>query len=132
PEIVGPLAALAGRPIIGNKPASGTAIIDELGPEHLKTGALIVYTSADSVLQIAAHNDVVPVPELHRICAEVRLLADRYRIGRVIARPFVGQSGSFKRTYDRKDWPIECPEDTLLDRLTAGGVPVVGVGKIGD
>jgi phosphopentomutase len=132
PEILEPLAALAGRGIIGNKPASGTAIIEELGPEHLATGALIVYTSADSVLQIAAHGDVVPVPELHRICAEARLLADRFRIGRVIARPFVGQPGAFRRTYDRKDWPIVCPEDTLLDRLTAAGVPVTGIGKIGD
>jgi phosphopentomutase len=132
PEIVDALVAIARRPIIGNKPASGTAIIDELGPEHLSTGALIVYTSADSVLQIAAHNDVVPLAELHRICAEARLLADRYRIGRVIARPFVGRPGSFRRTYDRKDWPIVCPEDTLLDRLTAAGVPVTGIGKIGD
>jgi phosphopentomutase len=132
PEVLAELAAISGRAIIGNKPASGTAIIDELGPEHLATGALIVYTSADSVLQIAAHGDVVPVPELHRICAEARLLADRLRIGRVIARPFVGPPGAFRRTYDRKDWPIVCPEDNLLDRLSAAGVPVTGVGKIGD
>jgi phosphopentomutase len=132
PEITGPLAKIAGRRLIGNKPASGTAIIDELGPEHLATGALIVYTSADSVLQIAAHNDVVPVPELHRICAAARTLVDPYRIGRVIARPFVGQPGAFRRTYDRKDWPVVCPEDNLLDRLGAAGVPVTGIGKIGD
>jgi phosphopentomutase len=132
PEIIGPLAKLAGRPIIGNKPASGTAIIEELGPEHMATGALIVYTSADSVLQIAAHKDIVPVPELHRICAEARTLVDPFRIGRVIARPFVGKSGGFRRTYDRRDWPIVCPEDTLLDHLTVAGVPVIGIGKIYD
>jgi phosphopentomutase len=132
PEIVRELTAIAGRSFIGNKTASGTAIIEELGPEHLATGALILYTSADSVLQIAAHEDVVPVPELHRICGEARLLADRHRIGRVIARPFVGKPGGFRRTYDRKDWPIVCPEDNLLDRLSAAGVPVTGVGKIGD
>jgi phosphopentomutase len=132
PEIIKPLQALAGRSVIGNKPASGTAIIEELGPEHIATGALIVYTSADSVLQIAAHNDILPVPELHRICAEARTLCDRFRIGRVIARPFVGKPGGFRRTYDRRDWPIECPEDTLLDRLSAAGVSVTGIGKIGD
>ena len=133
PEITGPLERLAGRRLIGNKAASGTAIIDELGPEHLATGALILYTSADSVLQIAAHEAVVPVPELHRICARARLeIADRHRIGRVIARPFVGQPGAFRRTYDRKDWPLECAEPTLLDALTAAGVPVTGVGKIAD
>jgi phosphopentomutase len=132
PEVTGPLAAAAGRALLGNKPASGTAIIDELGPAHLATGALILYTSADSVLQIAAHEEVVPLPELYRICQEARRIADRHHIGRVIARPFVGHPGAFKRTYNRKDWPLDCPEETLLDRLTAAGVPVVGVGKIGD
>jgi phosphopentomutase len=132
PEITDPLSAAAGRGLLGNRPASGTAIIDELGPEHLRTGALILYTSADSVLQVAAHEGVVPIPELYRICEEARRIADRHRIGRVIARPFVGQSGAFRRTYNRKDWPIDCPEQTLLDRLSAAGVPVVGVGKIGD
>lgn len=132
PAIIDALSAISGRSIIGNKAASGTAIIEELGPEHIATGALIVYTSADSVLQIAAHNDVIPVSELHRVCAEARALADRHRIGRVIARPFVGKAGAYRRTYDRKDWPIACPEDTLLDRLTAAGVPVTGIGKIGD
>lgn len=132
PDIVAALTAIAGRGIIGNRPASGTTIIEELGPEHIATGSLIVYTSADSVLQIAAHGDVVPVAELHRICAEARRLADRHRIGRVIARPFVGKAGAFRRTYDRKDWPIVCPEQTLLDRLGASGVPVTGIGKIGD
>jgi phosphopentomutase len=131
-EITGPLAAAAGRELLGNKPASGTVIIDELGPAHLASGALILYTSADSVLQIAAHEEVVPLDELYWICTEARLIADRHRIGRVIARPFVGRPGAFRRTYNRKDWPIECPEDTLLDRLTAASIDVVGVGKIGD
>jgi phosphopentomutase len=132
PLITGALSAVAGRALLGNKAASGTAIIDELGPTHLATGALILYTSADSVLQLAAHEEVVPVAELHRICEAARVIADQHRIGRVIARPFVGPPGAFRRTYNRKDWPAVCPEDTLLDRLTAGGVPVVGVGKIGD
>jgi phosphopentomutase len=131
-EITRELVRISGRPLIGNKPASGTAIIEELGAEHIATGALIVYTSADSVLQIAAHNEVMPVTELHRICEEARLVADHHHIGRVIARPFVGKPGGFRRTYDRKDWPIACPEENLLDRLTAAGVPVTGVGKIGD
>jgi phosphopentomutase len=131
-EITGPLATVAGQPLLGNKPASGTAIIDELGPTHLAGGGLILYTSADSVLQIAAHEEVIPLGELYRICEAAREICDRHRIGRVIARPFVGQPGAFRRTYNRKDWPIDCPEDTLLDRLSAAGVPVVGVGKIGD
>jgi phosphopentomutase len=131
-EITGSLAAAAGRSLLGNRPASGTAILDELGPAHLASGALILYTSADSVLQIAAHEEVVPLGELYRICEAARLIADRHRIGRVIARPFVGRPGAFRRTYHRKDWPIVCPEDTLLDRLAAAGVEVVGVGKIGD
>ncbi len=131
-EITGPLAAAAGRGLLGNKTASGTAIVDELGPEHLRTGALIVYTSADSVLQIAAHEEVVPIPELYRICVAARAIADRHRIGRVIARPFVGKPGAFERTYNRKDWPVVCPEPTLLDRLAGAGVPVIGVGKISD
>jgi phosphopentomutase len=132
PEITAPLEAAAGRALLGNKPASGTAIIDELGPAHLQSGALILYTSADSVLQIAAHEQVVPLDELYRICVEARRIADRHRIGRVIARPFVGQPGAFKRTYNRKDWPLECPEETLLDRVSASGAEVVGVGKISD
>jgi phosphopentomutase len=132
PEIAVPLAAAAGRALIGNRPASGTAIIDELGSAHLATGALILYTSADSVLQLAAHEEVVPPAELYGICEQARRIADRHRIGRVIARPFVGRPGAWRRTYNRKDWPIECPEPTLLDRLNDAGVPVVGVGKIGD
>lgn len=131
-EILDPLGAASGRQVLGNKTASGTAIIEELGPEHLRTGALIVYTSADSVLQIAAHEDVIPLHEQYRICEEARRIADRHGIGRVIARPFVGSPGSFKRTYNRRDWPLLPPAPTLLDRLKEAGLPVVGVGKIGD
>jgi len=132
PRITQPLAQAAGRPLLGNKPASGTAILDELGPEHLRTGSLILYTSADSVLQLAAHEDVVPLPELYRICLEARKLADRERIGRVIARPFVGSPGAFRRTYNRRDFAAVPPQPTLCDVLTGAGVPVVGVGKISD
>lgn len=131
-RITEPLARAAGRGLLGNKAASGTAILDELGPEHLRTGALILYTSADSVLQIAAHEDVVPLPELYRICAEARLIADRERIGRVIARPFVGAPGGFRRTYNRRDFVVVPPQPTLCDVLTAAGTPVVGIGKISD
>ncbi len=133
PEIVRELEAISGRPILGNKPASGTVIIEELGREHLETGGLIVYTSADSVLQIAAHEEVVPLEELYRICEETkRRIAEPYRIGRVIARPFVGTPGSFTRTYNRKDYPMEPPGRTLLDAASEAGVHVVGVGKIHD
>ncbi|HEX4509925.1 MAG TPA: phosphopentomutase [Burkholderiaceae bacterium] len=132
PRITEPLARAAGRDLLGNKPASGTTILDELGPEHLRTGALILYTSADSVLQIAAHEDVVPLPELYRICVEARKIADRERIGRVIARPFVGQPGAFRRTYNRRDFAAVPPQPTLCDVLTGAGVPVVGIGKISD
>ena len=130
--ILDQIKALSGRGIIGNKTASGTAIIDELGAEHLKSGSLIVYTSADSVLQIAAHTDVVPLPELHKICEDTRKVVDAFGLGRVIARPFVGKHGAFARTYDRKDWPLIPPIPTLLDHVQAAGLPVVGVGKISD
>ena len=132
PAITGPLAAAAGRPLLGNKVASGTAILDELGERHLETGGLILYTSADSVLQLAAHEEVVPLPELYRICTVARAIADVHHIGRVIARPFVGAPGAFRRTYNRRDYSLVPPEPTLCDQLTAAGVPVVGVGKISD
>jgi phosphopentomutase len=132
PEITEPLRKAAGRDLIGNRPASGTAIIDELGPQHLATGDLILYTSADSVLQIAAHEEVVPLAELYRICEAARTIADRHRIGRVIARPFVGAPGAFRRTYNRRDYALMPPAPTLLDRLQAVGLPVVGLGKISD
>ena len=121
-----------GRKLIGNKAASGTAIIDELGPEHVKTGALICYTSADSVFQIAAHEEVVPVTELYRYCEIARRLCDPLRVGRVIARPFVGKPGAFKRTENRKDFAYLPSEPTILERLVAKNVPVYAVGKIED
>jgi phosphopentomutase len=121
-----------GRGVLGNCPASGTTILDELGPEHLRTGAFIVYTSADSVFQIAAHEEVVPLPELYRACVIARRLCDEYQIGRVIARPFVGQPGAFQRTYNRRDFALPPPEPTVLDRISEAGLPVVGVGKIWD
>jgi len=126
------LRAAAGRELLGNKTASGTAIIDELGPAHLATGALILYTSADSVLQLAAHEQVVPLPELYAICEKARAIADRNRIGRVIARPFVGTPGAFKRTYNRRDYAMIPPAPTLCDVVATAGLPTVGVGKIGD
>ncbi|HVR03138.1 MAG TPA: phosphopentomutase [Polyangia bacterium] len=126
------LRAAAGRELLGNKTASGTAIIEELGPAHLATGALILYTSADSVLQLAAHEQVVPLPELYAICEKARAIADRNRIGRVIARPFVGTPGAFKRTYNRRDYAMIPPAPTLCDVVATAGLPTVGVGKIGD
>jgi len=131
-EITAPLATAAGRALLGNKPASGTAIIEELGAKHMATGDLILYTSADSVLQIAAHEEVVPLPELYRICEAARQIADRHQIGRVIARPFVGQPGAFRRTYNRRDFSLVPPAPTLLDHVRDAGQSVVGIGKISD
>ncbi len=122
-----------GRRSLGNKAASGTAIIDELGPEHVRTGWPIVYTSADSVFQIAAHEDVVPVPELYRFCEIAFDLVGIGRgVGRVIARPFVGAPGSFQRTANRRDFALTPFAPTLLDMLTEAGTPVVAIGKIED
>ncbi len=121
-----------GRKTIGNKAASGTAIIEELGKQHLRTGELIVYTSGDSVMQIAAHNDVVPLDELYEACRIGRRLCDPLRIGRVIARPFRGDPGAFERTEDRKDFAFETEDQTILQKLTAADVPVYAVGKIED
>jgi phosphopentomutase len=122
-----------GRGTLGNKPASGTAIIDELGPEHMRTGLPIVYTSADSVFQIAAHEEILPVPELYRYCEIGYELAGRNMgIGRVIARPFVGTPGQFTRTANRRDFALPPFAPTLLDRLTGAGQPVVAIGKIED
>nr|WP_269821693.1 phosphopentomutase [Haliangium ochraceum] len=132
-EILAPFRARTGREVLGNLPASGTAIIDELGAEHMRTGALIVYTSGDSVFQIAAHEEVVPVDELYRCCEIAREILDPYQVGRVIARPFVGAGpGQFQRTYNRRDYSVPPPEPTVLDHLAEAGVPVVGVGKIHD
>jgi len=122
-----------GYEIMGNKPASGTEIIRELGEKHLKTGKLIVYTSADSVFQIAAHTDKVPLEELHRICLISReMLTGEHSVGRVIARPFIGRPGSFVRTADRRDFSLPPPDKTVLDYVLAAGIRTVGVGKIDD
>jgi phosphopentomutase len=122
-----------GRTILGNTVASGTAIIDELGPEHMETGRPIVYTSADSVFQIAAHEDVIPVPVLYRICeVGYELVALGQGVGRVIARPFIGAPGAFKRTANRRDFSLTPFAPTLLDRLKDAGFPVVAIGKIED
>jgi phosphopentomutase len=122
-----------GRGTLGNVVASGTAVIDELGPEHLRTGKPIVYTSADSVFQIAAHEEVIPVPELYRICEiAFDLIGKGMNVGRVIARPFVGQPGAFTRTANRHDYALEPAGITLLDRLTDAGHHVHAIGKIKD
>ena len=122
-----------GRGTLGNVVASGTEIIDRLGPEHMRTAKPIVYTSADSVFQIAAHEEVIPVNEQYGICETAfDLVARGMGVGRVIARPFVGAPGSFKRTANRHDYALEPTEETLLDRLTRHGVPVVAIGKIND
>jgi phosphopentomutase len=132
-EVIDVFSRRTGRAVLGNKPASGTAIIDELGPEHMRTGALIVYTSADSVFQIAAHEEVVPVPELYKACEiAYEIVGEGLGVGRVIARPFVGAPGSFKRTANRHDYALPPSGETLLDRLTAHGVPVIAIGKIKD
>jgi len=132
PEIIDAFVEQSGYGILGNVAASGTAILDELGDEHLRTGKLIVYTSADSVFQIAAHEEKIPLEELYRVCRIARSILDPYRVARVISRPFVGSSGAFQRTYNRKDFSMAPFGPTLLDHLTQKSIPVVGVGKIGD
>jgi len=122
-----------GRETIGNKPASGTEIIKELGEQHVRTGKLIVYTSGDSVFQIAAHEDVIPIAGLYRMCEIARKLLDGpHRVGRVIARPFAGTSGNFVRTPRRHDYAVDPPKPTLLDVLEERALPVFGIGKIHD
>jgi phosphopentomutase len=122
-----------GRGTLGNKAASGTVILDELGPEHMDTGKPIVYTSADSVFQIAAHEDVVPLAELYRWCEIGYELAGKgMGIGRVIARPFIGSPGAFRRTANRRDFALTPPQRTLLDHIKDAGLPVVAIGKIED
>lgn len=129
PEIINEFEAKTGRKVIGNCVASGTEIIDRLGEEHVKSGALIVYTSADSVFQIAAHEEIVPIEELYRYCEIAR---EMLSVGRVIARPFVGEVGRFKRTSNRHDYSIEPEGTTILDELKSAGKDVLGVGKIYD
>jgi phosphopentomutase len=132
-EIMDTFEAQIGRKTIGNKPASGTEIIKELGEEHVRTGKPIVYTSGDSVFQIAAHEEVIPIAELYRMCEIARkLLNGKHRVGRVIARPFTGPPGNFSRTPRRHDYAVEPPKPMLLDVLQERGVPVFGIGKIHD
>ncbi|HUJ32966.1 MAG TPA: phosphopentomutase [Candidatus Acidoferrum sp.] len=132
-ELIAEFERQIGRRALGNKPASGTEIIKELGEEHVRTGYPIVYTSGDSVFQIAAHEDVIPIAELYRMCEIARKLLDGpNRVGRVIARPFAGAPGNFKRTERRHDYAVEPPRPMLLDVLAERRVPVFGVGKIHD
>jgi phosphopentomutase len=132
-DLVARFEAAIGRGTLGNKPASGTAIIDELGAEHMRTGKPILYTSADSVFQLAAHEEINPLDELYAMCRTARaLLTGEHEVGRVIARPFVGTPGAFTRTPNRKDFSLEPPQPTLLDALKGGGYDVIGLGKIED
>jgi phosphopentomutase len=122
-----------GRRVIGNKPASGTEILDELGEEQMKTGAWIVYTSADSVFQIAAHEEIIPLEELYEGCRIARRLTQgEFAVGRVIARPYVGQPGAFKRTSNRHDYAVKPPAPTVLNQLKDAGLDTIAVGKIND
>ena len=133
PEVIEEFEKQIGRKTIGNKPASGTEILKELGEEHVRTGKPIVYTSGDSVFQIAAHEDVIAIGELYRMCEIARKLLDgKHRVGRVIARPFTGTAGNFTRTSRRHDYAVEPPKPMLLDMLQERGVPVFGIGKIHD
>lgn len=133
PEVVRLLEEAFGRGILGNKAISGTEVIKELGQEHMRTGKPIVYTSADSVLQIAAHIDVIPLPQLYDLCEKARdIMQGDHSVGRVIARPFTGEPGHFERTVDRKDYTLPPTGPTLLDVLSEGGRDVWAVGKIED
>ena len=132
-EILEPFCEATGRGYLANAPWSGTEVINAYGDEHVKTGDLIVYTSADSVFQIAAHEDIVPPEKLYEYCRIARkLLVGKHGVGRVIARPFVGTSGAYKRTANRHDFSLEPPEETLLDAVKAKGLASIGVGKIYD
>lgn len=133
-ELLNEIEEKSGRKIIGNKPASGTEILDELGKEHLETGALIVYTSADSVLQIAAHEEVVPLEELYRICELARELTldEKYMVGRIIARPFLGEPDNFKRTANRHDYALKPFDRTVMNELKDHQLDSIAIGKISD
>ena len=127
--VLADLRAATGERFIGNAPSNGITVLDELGEEHLRTGALILYTSADSVLQIAAHEDVLACERLHEVCAAARAVTD---VGRVIARPFTGEPGDFTRTSGRRDFALRPPARSYLEELRDAGVPVHSVGKVGD
>jgi len=132
-EVMDVFHASIGSTTLGNHPASGTVIVDELGAEHMVTGKPIVYTSGDSVFQIAAHIDVVPLEKLYEMCERARaILTGPHEVGRVIARPFMGAPGSFTRTTDRHDYAVEPPSPTVLDHISSEGLEVRGVGKIAD
>jgi phosphopentomutase len=133
PDLIAEYERRIGRKVLGNYPASGTVIIQELGEEHVRTGYPIVYTSADSVFQVAAHEEIIPVEELYRICGIARrMLGGEHAVGRVIARPFVGQPGAFTRTERRQDFSLLPPKPTILDRVKEAGLEVMGAGKIED
>ncbi|XOK63814.1 phosphopentomutase [Paenibacillus elgii] len=134
PELIARFEQETGRKVIGNKPASGTEILDELGEEQMKTGAWIVYTSADSVFQLAAHEEIIPLEELYRACEIARKLTleDPYTVGRVIARPYVGTPGAFKRTPNRHDYAVKPPAPTVMNQLKDAGFDCIAVGKIND
>jgi phosphopentomutase len=133
PEVVEPFEAAIGRRVLWNKPASGTTILERLGDEHVRTGRPILYTSGDSVFQIAAHEDVVPIETLYAWCAAAReILEPPHRVGRVIARPFVGANGKYQRTHRRKDFSVPPSGETLLDRAALRGLKVHALGKIED
>ncbi len=131
-DIIKKFELLIGTKTIGNKVASGTQIIDELGDEHVKTGFPIVYTSADSVFQIAAHEDVIPIEKQYKMNEIAREMLNEYKVGRVIARPFNGKSGAYQRTSNRHDYSLEPVAETVLDRLKSAGKDVIGIGKIND
>ena len=131
PELIDPIEAEAGIRFIGNYPQSGTTVLEELGEEHEASGNPILYTSADSVMQIAAHEELIPLERLYAICETCRRHADKFRIGRVIARPFVGSAGDYRRTTNRHDFSFRPPE-TVLDRLRSAGIRTTGIGKISD
>src|SRR5271167_3518381 len=133
PAVMDEFEHRTGRNAIGNKAASGTEIIQELGEEHMQTGSPIVYTSADSVFQVAAHEEVIPLFELYKICETAReILRGPYEVGRVIARPFIGHPGTFTRTANRHDYAVPPPKGMLLDQLADRGVDIFSIGKIFD
>ncbi len=134
PEVIAEFTRRVGRDILGNKPASGTEIIKELGEEHMRTGKPIVYTSGDSVFQIAAHEEIIPIDQQYWMCLQAReMLQGKHNVGRVIARPFIGSSpADFKRTEHRRDYPLLPPVQTILEKTVAAGLEVVSVGKIDD
>lgn len=132
-EVLDRFSALTGRGVLCNKPYSGTEVIKDYGEQHMKTGDLIVYTSADSVFQIAAHEEVVPLPVLYDMCQKARgLLVGEHGVGRVIARPFVGEPGDFRRTANRRDFSLLPPSGNIFEAVQAGGLPTVAIGKIHD